>query len=564
MSAEGTGIPLNRRSFLGVAAAAAGAAAASPLLAACGTTASHTGTTSTSELAKILPAYVPSTVVKPDIPSVNGSDPAYLSYPADLVHTVSEMPGGGGNYTAITPLWASIPPAGNQYYQAVNQALGANLTIQPSNGNTYNTALPPLFAGNKLPDWLNIPSWNMAPLNPGQAVQARFADLTPYLSGDNVKKYPNLANVPPAAWQAGIWNNKIYGIPVYPSNVVFGGALFYRQDILQKLGIGTPAVKSTADLLALGKEINDPKGRRWAFDDIWPHLGQPFGIPLNPPNNWITNSKGDLVASWETQEIIEALNWIRGVFKAGLVHPDAVALNTNSAKQRFWSGNEVITFDGTGAWNGSDAVSGKAANSSYARMAFPLFTASGSGTPRIVLGNGAGLFSYLNKSLTKSQIEECLRIANYLAAPFGSYEYTLVNFGQPRTDYTMSVTGPLLTNTGNKNVATTYEFLATAPSVTTVQSGYTAVARAYALWQQDASKYKYKPLFYDMNVATPNSLATALAAPTFTNTGNMLQNVARGRNTIADFQAAVKDWQRNGGNSLRKFFEGIRAKYGDA
>jgi putative aldouronate transport system substrate-binding protein len=128
----------------------------------------------------------------------------------------------------------------------------------------------------------------------------------------------------------------------------------------------------------------------------------------------------------------------------------------------------------------------------------------------------------------------------------------------------MSVTGPLLTNTGNKNVATTYEFLATAPSVTTVQSGYTAVARAYALWQQDASKYKYKPLFYDMNVATPNSLATALAAPTFTNTGNMLQNVARGRNTIADFQAAVKDWQRNGGNSLRKFFEGIRAKYGDA
>ena len=65
-------------------------------------------------------------------------------------------------------------------------------------------------------------------------------------------------------------------------------------------------------------------------------------------------------------------------------------------------------------------------------MAFPFFTASGTGTPRDRAGATApSAFSYLNKSLTKSQIEECLRIANYLAAPFGSYEYTLVNFGAP-------------------------------------------------------------------------------------------------------------------------------------
>jgi putative aldouronate transport system substrate-binding protein len=94
MSVDRARIPLNRRSFLGVAAAAAGAAA-TPLLAACGTTAGQTGTTSTSELAKILPAYVPTTMIKPDIPSVNGSDPAYLTYPPNLVHTISEAPGAG-------------------------------------------------------------------------------------------------------------------------------------------------------------------------------------------------------------------------------------------------------------------------------------------------------------------------------------------------------------------------------------------------------------------------------------------------------------------------------------
>jgi len=51
MSVDRAGIPINRRSFLGAAAAAAGAAAAAPLLAGCGTTAGKTGTTSASQLA---------------------------------------------------------------------------------------------------------------------------------------------------------------------------------------------------------------------------------------------------------------------------------------------------------------------------------------------------------------------------------------------------------------------------------------------------------------------------------------------------------------------------------
>ena len=238
MSVDRAGIPINRRSFLGVAAAAAGAAAAAPLLAACGTTAGNTGTTSASELAKILPAYVPTTAIKPDIPSVNGSDPAYL--------TLSHQPGPHDQRGCRARAAAirrsrrcgvrSRRPA-TPTTRRVNKALGANLAIQPANGNTYGNALPPLFSGNKLPDWINIPSWNTQPLNFGQAVAAKFADLTPYLSGDNVKKYPNLANIASAAWQAGIWNNKIYGLPVFPSNVVFTGAIFYRQDILGKLGI---------------------------------------------------------------------------------------------------------------------------------------------------------------------------------------------------------------------------------------------------------------------------------------------------------------------------------------
>ena len=457
MSADRTGIPLNRRSFLGVAAAAVGAAAAAPLLASCGESgAGGAGSTSQSELAKIMPSYIPSNLVKPDFASIDGSAPGYLDYPANLVHTVSGVPGDGGSYTAITPLWASIPsPSGNTYYNSVNKALGATMTMQPSNGNTYNNILPPLFSGSKLPDWIQIPSFWTGPLNFGQAVGAKLADLTPYLAGDKIKQYPNLAAIFPAAWQAGIWNNKIYGIPVFATQFTVAGFLYYRADVLDTLGIGTPHIKTINDLYDLGKEINDPKAKRWAFDDIWTGLLQPFDVPSNPPA-WVTNDKGDLVASWETDNIVEAMAWEAKLVKAGLMNPDAIALDTNSGKQRFWSGQELITFDGQGAWNTGDQQSGTSAQKGYVRGAFPMFTASGTGTPRIPLANGTEWFSFLNKDLSKSQVEELLRIANYLAAPFGSYEYTLINFGAPATDYTMTSNGPVLTATGNKQVATTY------------------------------------------------------------------------------------------------------------
>jgi putative aldouronate transport system substrate-binding protein len=552
---------MNRRSFLGVAAAAAGTAAAAPLLAACGTSASSvTGAASASQLAKIMPAYVPSNLIKPDFASVDGSAPGYLNYPTSLVHSVSGIPGDGGSYTAITPLWASIPsPSGNTYYTAVNKALGASLSMQPANGDTYSTILPPLFSGNKLPDWIQIPTFWTAPLNFGQATAAKLADLTPYLSGDNVKKYPNLAAIFPGAWQAGVWNDKIYGIPAFGAQFAVPYYLYYRADIFDKLGIGTPNVTSINDLYDLGKEINNPAKKQWAFDDIFGYLYQPFGITTT----WTTNAKGDLITQWETPEIIDAMVWEAKLIKAGLMNPDSIAGETGTAKQRFWSGQMLIYADGPGAWTWTDTVSGTAADKGYVRMAFPFFTASGTGKPSYALANGTTWLSYLNKSLSKSQIEELLRVANYLAAPFGSYEYTLINFGAPSTDYTMGSTGPVLTSTGNKQVATTYSFLA-GPNSVDNNPGYPAVTRQSSVFAQQNAKYGYKPLFYDLNVTVPANLSSANAFTPFSGTTPIQYEVVRGRSTVADYQSAVKQWLSSGGNDLKKFYEKVRAKYGDA
>ena len=561
---------MSRRGFLTAATGTVGAVAAAPLLSACGTsTPVQTGSTSANSLAKILPAYTPfSGGVKPDFASIDGSEPGYLNYPTTLVHTVSEIPGSGGTYTAIAPTWGSIPrTSGNTYYQALNAALGANMQWQPTSGTTIQTTLPTLFAGNQLPDWIEVPTFAEPP-GFGQAVQDKLADLTPYLSGDKIKDYPNLAAIFSNGWQQAIWNGRIAGIPTVVSGFATGVFLYYRADILDSLGLGTPSVNSLADLYDLGKEINDPKAKRWAFDDIWQFMCFPYGTNFTPPQYiWTTDSKGDLITTFETEEIIEAMNWQASLFKAGMVNPEAVAGNTGTAKQRFWSGQNVITADGGGAWDAADVTSGTASDKSYVRNAFNFFTADGTGTPRVALAPPTEYVSYLNASLKPAQIKELLRIANYLAAPFGSYEFTLVNYGAAKIDYTMTGDGPVLTATGNKDVVSVVPILLASPNNVISNPGFPDVTRLAAQFEQRNAKYQFKPLFYGMNVTVPDDLTTANDFAPFTGSGGInyiMYEVVRGRSSIADYHSTVNEWLRSGGTKLKAFMETVRAKYGDA
>jgi len=155
------GIELNRRSFLNASIAAAGLVAAGPLLSACGgSAAQRAGVNSEAGLKAVLPAHVPLTSIKPDIPSVAGgpdvlTDPGFLSYPSNRVATVPAIPGRGGKYSAVVPLWGTIPPADNAFYQAMNKALGVELEMKPADGNTYNTIVSTMTAAKRLPDWMD-------------------------------------------------------------------------------------------------------------------------------------------------------------------------------------------------------------------------------------------------------------------------------------------------------------------------------------------------------------------------------------------------------------------------
>ena len=553
-----------RRGFVTTGAAAAGAIAAMPLLSACGSSsaaASTSGVTNQKAVTSVVPTFKAQTSITPDIPSVVGingaaSDPGFLNFPTNPVKTVSGTIGSGGTYKTVTPLWGSIPPAGNSYYQAVNAAIGATLNENPSDGNNYATMLSTLFASGNIPDWLDVPGWNTAAIqNFDEGVQKYFKDLTPYLSGDNALQYPNLAAIPTGGWSAGVWNGKLYGIPLWTSAASFSGSIFYRGDIFKSAGIDASTITSADALKALGKELTNKAKGQYAFDDLTTYLYQPFNIPISSGVGYTKDSGGNFVSKYEMPEFVEMLEFAASLATSGYVHPSAIAGDSADAKSRFWAGKTVITADGVGAWNGPDAVSGLAANPGYDRQAFNVFAYDG-GTPTIGLEAGAGMFSYLSKTLTDAQVKELLRIANYLAAPFGSAEYLVSRYGKEGTDYTMTSSGPTLTAEGNKVVTDTFDQLADCQSVT-FNAGYNSVTQGHLAWQADACKHAYKPLFWAMNITEPASTTKATTA-----IESVITDVRLGRSSISDYQNALTTWKSQAGNTLRAFYEGVAKQYG--
>src|SRR6266567_6979789 len=211
---------LSRRDFIRTSA---GTVVALPLLLeACGGTspdATSASTGGTASAAFKYPTYVPFQGPKPDYPpSADGLiPPAYASYPKELIKTVKSPPGKGGEMSSYTNTVNALPPPMDQNptWQEANKQLGIKLNMVIAGNNAdYQAKLATLIAGNDLPDTF----WSSTQPIPNlpQFLAAQCSDLTPYLAGDAVKDFPNLAAFPPYVWKGPltVFSGKIFGVPV--------------------------------------------------------------------------------------------------------------------------------------------------------------------------------------------------------------------------------------------------------------------------------------------------------------------------------------------------------------
>jgi putative aldouronate transport system substrate-binding protein len=550
----------SRRSFLASTAVATVAVTGGmPLLAACGGSdgGSRDGTTSGKDARKILPAYVASNVVVPDIPAKNGSAIGFTGK-LDLAGLKTSVPaklGKGGRVTVMSPFWGSPPKGDNPYYTAMNDLIGVDVRWQNQDGNTYDQKLGAVLASSDIPDMVVIPGWNMGGKIPS-AIISKFADLGPYLSGDKVKQYPNLAAIPTEAWQRSIFGGKLMGLPM-PASYVPNIVPCYRQDIFDKEGYEVPA--SADEFLALCKDITNARAKRWACGDMKWTAFNSFGVLSGgeKPLGWDVRD-GKLVYRLETEEFLEALEWTRKLFAAGVVHPD-FELGKSQATDpapKFAAGEFLIWNNDISNWYGQTA-SQATQNPDFRIWGMDVFGHDG-GDPILWATNPANIFAFVSKKASESVIRDALAVANVCAAPYGTKEYMLTNYGVEGTHYAVEDGVPVKNDKGNNEVINAY-VMVTAPAATIAHPDFPAVAKGQVEWQQRMGAFTKKSAFWGMQITEPAR---------FTNLSNDLEqledDVVRGRKKVSDVQQFASEWRSRGGDKLRDWYQKILDENGSA
>ncbi|MFM9443544.1 extracellular solute-binding protein [Streptomyces acidiscabies] len=540
----------SRRSFLAsTAVATAAVAGGMPLLSACGSSdsGSRDGTTSGKSAKGILPAYVASNVVTPDIPSKNGSAVGFIGKvdTATLKTSVPKKLGKGGKLTAMVPFWGSPPKSDNSYYKAMSDLIGVDVTWQNQDGNTYDQKLGAVLASSDVPDVVVVPGWNMGGKIPS-AIIGKFADLGPYLSGDAVKEFPNLAAIPTDAWQRCIFGGKLRGLPM-PSSYVANIVPFYRKDIFDKEGYQVPT--STDEFLALAKEITNAKAKRWACGDMKWTAFNAFGVLSGGEKalGW-NQTDGKLVYRVETEEYLEALEWTRKLFAADVVHPDARLGKSQAVdpSTKFAAGEFLIYNNDLSSWWGQQAIQA-AHNPDFKIWGMDIF-GNGDGPPKLWATQPANIFAFVNRGASEAVVRDALAVANVTAAPYGTKEYMLTQYGVEGTHYNIKDGVPVKTDQGNIDVANAVTFA--SPAATIARPDFPDIGRGAVEWQQRMGALTKKSTFFGLQITEPAR---------FTNLSNDMEqledDIVRGRKKISDMQAWVTDWRKKGGDGLRDWYQ---------
>ncbi|WP_151481622.1 extracellular solute-binding protein [Streptomyces albicerus] len=550
----------SRRSFLAsTAVATAAVAGGMPLLAACGgsDSGSREGATSGKDAKKLLPAFVATNVVTPDIPSKNGSAVGFTSKLdlADLKTSVPKKLGKGGKVTIMSPFWGSPPKGNNAYYTAMNDLIGVDVAWQNQDGNTYDQKLGAVLASSKVPDMVVIPGWNMGGKIPS-AIIGKFADLGPYLSGDKVKEYPNLAAIPTDAWQRCIFGGKLRGLPM-PASYVPNIVPLYRKDIFDEEGYELPT--SADEFMALAKDITNARAKRWACGDMKWTAFNAWGVlsGSEKPLGW-NLVDGKLVYRVETEEFLEALEWTRKLFAAGVVHPDFKLGKSQAVdpSTKFAAGEFLIYNNDISSWYGQQA-SQATQNKKFRISGMDIFGHDG-GDPSIFATMPANIFAFINKGASESVIRDALAVANVTAAPYGTKEYMLTNYGVEGTHYTVKDGVPVKNDKGNQEAINAYVMVA-SPAPTLAHPDLPDITREQVEWQQRMGAFTKKSTFYGMQITEPTR---------YTNLSNDFEqledDITRGRKKISDMQQAVSDWKSKGGDKLRDWYQKLLDENGSA
>ncbi|MFC7309652.1 hypothetical protein ACFQVC_36245 [Streptomyces monticola] len=536
---------MSRRRFLGLSTAVAAGAAATSLTG-CGSSAAGKGEAASAKVK--LPSYAPFTKVKPDLAAnAKGLSAGFLSYPEELVRSVTRTPGDGSKVTMLTEIWVQPPlsKGSNDHWRQVDKALGVELTAILGTDPGYEEKFPAIVAAGDLPDLMWIPP-NQGLQHIAQLLEGKMADLTEYVSGDAVKDYPNLANMTPAHWKTAVVNGRIWGAPSpYPAlGQVYGG----NPEIWQKAD-GFSA-RSTEEFLDKCKEVTG--GNVWALEPIYVNAVSVLSQCFGGPNKWARAKDGSVSYHMESEEFLEALNFVVKLKKAGVFYPGDPKMADAYVKMAQGRIGACVYANPAGARKDTrinDPALG-------AEILIP-FDADGHKANAHLHAFGTIGYTAIKKGSEK-RVRMLLDVLNYLAAPFGTKEREFLEFGTEGTDFTYDKDGfPQRTKQGKQQVEGLYSGLTTATTAPFVlqpasfpgDEGVQDVRDIYAV-----EKKLLATAVPNATIGHYSDAYTERFGRMQTESNDLVNDIVAGRRKISEWKPFWQEWGPKGLDRMKEEF----------
>lgn len=494
-----------------------------------------------------LPAYVPFTRVAPDGPATeSGAAPFYRAYPADPPKFAAEVPLSGGRVEVLT-IMNTTPSAvaGNRWWQAVNKAVGGEITMVGAPVADYVSKFQAMVSGGQLPDLSVITPGSIPQLGP--LLEAKFHDLTDLLAGDAVKQFPSLANIPTVAWRGCSFNGRIRAVPIHRFSL--RRQYLLRTDLAERYGV-TTTPKSGEELLALLRGVASPDQGRFATAHAGATLDW-INEMHGTPNGWQVNADGTWTKDYETETFVESLSIVRDLWSQRVIHPNAFQPNINP--QGFFDSAVIACFPITSSW-ATNAASALKADPRARVIAVDVMKWDGSGPAARWLNNGAPYLTGL-RAASPDRAGELMRLINWLASPWGTQENLLARYGVEGHNYARTADGGLQSLDATKG-----------ESLSPMQYAGSAAMVHYNGVYPDLAKAEYDSEVSAMRAVAPLP-TVGLESETDQTKGAVLErdmqalvaDVIQGRQSVGDWAAGVKRWRDKGGDQVRDEYQKAHA-----
>jgi putative aldouronate transport system substrate-binding protein len=298
-------------------------------------------------------------------------------------------------------------------------------------------------------------------------------------------------------------------------------------------------------------QLNRPQANRWAIGNAGTapvSLGvHAYAAMFGAPNVWGKDAAGRLVRDYETEEFKAAVGFVRDLWSAGLIWPDAPS--GTASRTEFVAGRFALSVEGYGnSWN-DFWRRGLEQNQPNHFDILPPFAAVAGVDPVSYLGGGWVSTTILKKAAPE-RIKELLRVVDWLAAPFGSEEDQLLSYGIEGSDFTRDANGdPRQSPSGNSNAGyVPWRYIAQHPYVT-----YQADLPGYTRRSFDVEELLMKSGIQDVTNGVYAPAAYSSAGTTANQTFlDGISDIFYSRRPMRDYDQLVRDWQKSAGDQMRQ------------